>query len=240
MARVTTKLADRPKTASIPEMMRELDEIAQARGIVWGPQELAGCTVPTEPTRTKGTGGSAPSVPFNGRKRPADRGSLPNPPTEKMVNYIALLWGQCMQGSPVDLDKVRAMTFEQAHTLIEHLKQAKATIQRTAPTQAPAPLTTPTLTPDTLYIVDRDVYKVVESKNGRLYAKKLVVYSYGSCSYEYEAGAITRIRPEHVMSYEQALQFGERFGVCCQCARKLTNEQSITASIGPVCRRKFG
>ena len=72
--------------------------------------------------------------------------------------------------------------------------------------------------------------------SGRLYA--LVLSQEG---FTYEAGLVTKLRPEHKMTIEQAMQWGKLYGVCCICGRVLTNEESIEWGIGPVCREKvFG
>lgn len=88
---------------------------------------------------------------------------------------------------------------------------------------------------DGMYIIDGDVYKVVTSQtSGKPYANKLE----GS-SFEYAPGAIRKLRPEHLMTLEDAKKYGKLYGVCCVCGRTLTNSKSIESGIGPICAEKF-
>jgi hypothetical protein len=96
------------------------------------------------------------------------------------------------------------------------------------------------------------IYKVQKTRNGNghLYAKKLVLTAVPEIewfegepthkvTFEYEAGAVTRLRPEWKMTVEQAKEFGALYGTCCACGRTLTNELSIDLGIGPICRKNF-
>lgn len=85
-----------------------------------------------------------------------------------------------------------------------------------------------------LYMRDGMVYKVQQSKIGRLYAKALV-----GTSFTYEVGAIARLRGSDLMSKEDAAAYGRTTGVCCVCGRLLTDEGSVAAGIGPVCAARF-
>jgi uncharacterized CHY-type Zn-finger protein len=53
-------------------------------------------------------------------------------------------------------------------------------------------------------------------------------------------GAVYQLSTEHKLSKEQAAEFGKLYGVCCICGRRLTNEESIAAGIGPICSGKMG
>jgi hypothetical protein len=83
---------------------------------------------------------------------------------------------------------------------------------------------------------DGVIYKVQRALNGsgHLYAKRLVIGE-GSGTFEYERGAISRLRLEWRMTVEEAAAFGRLYGWCCVCGRPLTDEQSIERGIGPVC-----
>jgi len=126
-------------------------------------------------------------------------------------------------------------TGEEAHEMIERL----ILIARTAaPVVAPlaAPVKSTAVTEDGMYLKDGVVFKVQIAKqgSGRLYAKRL-----GQGGFEYAPGAINTLRAEHKMSLDQAKEYGKLYGVCCQCGKDLTDENSIAAGIGPVCARKF-
>jgi hypothetical protein len=79
-----------------------------------------------------------------------------------------------------------------------------------------------------IYLLDGAVYKVQQAVHGsgQMYAKVLTTPEYASARFEYVAGAISKIRPEHKMSLEQAVEFGAVYGVCCRCGRTLTDENS--------------
>lgn len=92
-------------------------------------------------------------------------------------------------------------------------------------------------------------YKVQMNLQGnRAYAKRLTA-RYGSSGdadsitgfgWEYVAGAVRILRPEHLLSEEQAAEFGKLYGYCCICGRRLTDETSIARGIGPVCLENMG
>lgn len=86
-----------------------------------------------------------------------------------------------------------------------------------------------------VYGHEGEVYRVVESKQGRLYAKKLI--SIGpKWKFTYAPSAITFLQAKNRMTERDAAAFGRRTGSCMICARTLTNPSSIEAGIGPVCR----
>jgi len=94
---------------------------------------------------------------------------------------------------------------------------------------------------DGIYRKDDVVYKVQYNLAGtNLYAKRLVLDEEGNGSWEY-AGGVRKVglTPEHKMTLEQAKEFGALYGTCVACGRRLTNEESIEAGIGPVCASKF-
>jgi hypothetical protein len=86
-------------------------------------------------------------------------------------------------------------------------------------------------TPDgTIWKVQRAV-----TGSGQLYAKRLVVEPGRSGTFVYEPGAIRRLRPDQRLTLDEAKAFGKLYGVCCQCGRTLTDEQSIADGIGKIC-----
>lgn len=56
----------------------------------------------------------------------------------------------------------------------------------------------------------------------------------------YKPGLLSKIKPEWKVTREEAIAFGQLYGQCIRCHRTLTNEESIEAAIGPVCRGKLG
>ena len=90
-----------------------------------------------------------------------------------------------------------------------------------------------------MYRVDGRIYKVLPSRTSeRHYAKELVGESEGGYRFVYAPGAMRFIRAEHRMTDEQAREFGRTTGICCVCARLLTDPKSIADGIGPVCSGK--
>jgi len=117
------------------------------------------------------------------------------------------------------------MSVKEASQKITELKNLPA-----APKAAPVELE------DGMYKVGDAIYKVQHAVHGsgRQYAKQLVEND-GEWSFEFAAGAISKIRPEHRLTMEQAAEFGALYGTCCVCGRTLTDEKSIERGIGPVC-----
>jgi hypothetical protein len=83
---------------------------------------------------------------------------------------------------------------------------------------------------------DGTVYKVQTARqSGHLYAKRLTVFGQGSATFEFEQGAIRKLRPQDRMTAEDAAAFGHQFGVCAVCGAALTDPESVERGIGPVC-----
>lgn len=84
---------------------------------------------------------------------------------------------------------------------------------------------------------DNAIFRVMTAKtSSNRYAKKLDQENGG---WDYEKGAIYTLKPEFAMTLDQAKEFGVESGVCCVCARTLTNPDSIAAGIGPICAGIF-
>lgn len=80
------------------------------------------------------------------------------------------------------------------------------------------------------------VYHTVHGANVQV-AK---VWDTGTGRFEYSGRRILRqITPAMRMTLEQAQAFGQVYGVCSECGRLLTDEDSKAAGIGPVCAKKF-
>jgi hypothetical protein len=83
---------------------------------------------------------------------------------------------------------------------------------------------------------EEEIYEVVLSKAGRKYAKLL---NWDTGRWNYEAGAITKLKPTMRMKLEQAAKYGKATGRCLVCGRELTNPESIELGIGPICASRF-
>lgn len=91
------------------------------------------------------------------------------------------------------------------------------------------------LVADRLYEVEGEIYRTFTSRStGNLYAK-----IWTDEGWEYAAGAIRRIRPEHRMTVERAIELSVRFTRCIRCGADLTAAESVERGIGPVCITKI-
>lgn len=80
-----------------------------------------------------------------------------------------------------------------------------------------------------------DIYRVQPSRSGGgRYAKKLLFTG----GWEYEQGAISRLKPEQKLTLEEAKAFGSATGLCCVCGAFLTDPKSAEQGIGPVCAKR--
>ena len=130
-----------------------------------------------------------------------------------------------------------ALTNEGGRWVTRHLDGACPT-----PTAAAAPTSSPAgVSEDGMYrSPDGTIWKVQVAHHGtgNLYAKRLVVED-GHGEFVYAAGAVRTLHPEWKLTLDEAKSFGKLYGVCCCCARVLTDEHSIAEGIGPVCARKL-
>ena len=130
----------------------------------------------------------------------------------------------------IALQRVEGMSTRQASGWIDYLL---------AQPRRAASATSATVTEDGMYQTPEGViFKVQIAKqgSGNLYAKRLDT---DTLSFVYAPGALRDLTPAMKMSLEAAQAFGRLYGVCCQCGRDLTDEDSIAAGIGPVCAGKF-
>jgi hypothetical protein len=98
---------------------------------------------------------------------------------------------------------------------------------------------------------DGNVYVVKRTQDKqRIYAKRMVEIggerlteadTVVKIDFEYAAGAIRDIRPEHRMPLTRAeeLQLMVRYGKCICCGRHLKAADSVARGIGPVCAGYF-
>lgn len=96
---------------------------------------------------------------------------------------------------------------------------------------------------DGIYELDGNIYKVVHAVHGsgRQYAKVLIPALDDSESWTWEMarGIVAKLTPEMKMDLERAKELGRIYGVCVRCGAVLTDEESISAGIGPICSGKM-
>ena len=86
-----------------------------------------------------------------------------------------------------------------------------------------------------MYRMNDEIFKVYRTQAGHLATKQLIE----GC-FEYTGRKpLHSLTAEHRMSLVEAQEYGRITGICCNCGRKLTNEESIEAGIGPICASKF-
>ena len=99
-----------------------------------------------------------------------------------------------------------------------------------------------------VYESDEGIFVVKPNQaKTRLYAKRLVETpdrlnykgEHVPFDFEYDAGAIYRLKPEDRMDVERAKALAIQYGACIACGRALKAAKSVEAGIGPVCIKKF-
>jgi hypothetical protein len=84
------------------------------------------------------------------------------------------------------------------------------------------------------------VYKVVRAiamGDGHLYAKR---FSAETKKFVMARGMLARLSEADRVTAERAAEFGRLYGTCMDCGRDLTDEESIAAGRGRICRQKLG
>lgn len=173
--------------------------------------------------------------------------------TEAQMNFINSLLSRldaAAEGTPaaiardmarIDLaDKLARRTSMDKRTasrVIDYLKPLADALPRPVRTPAPRPASTPAVT-EGMYEMDGSVYRVKLSKAGRLYAMLLVPET-GKGSFEYAPGIVNRLRPEHRMTLDRAVELSALFHFCVRCGRELTKASSIAQSMGDICASKI-
>ncbi|GAA0955750.1 hypothetical protein GCM10009560_79550 [Nonomuraea longicatena] len=89
------------------------------------------------------------------------------------------------------------------------------------------------------YKLGEKYFEVRESKAGRLYAVEIYQSASGGATSDYAPGIVRLLKPENLLTLDEAKVFGKETGSCCICRRELTNPESIESGIGPVCASRF-
>lgn len=175
--------------------------------------------------------------------------------TEKQVGYLVRLADRAgwevedtqvtnPEGKAIELTELPVKV---ASALIDELRNTPRAHRR------PKPDPSVKITEDGMYRIGEQIYKVQVAVHGSgfLYAKRLVIDSPavrdangnisqpGQAHYERDASAMAKLLPEHRLTLADAKGFGDLYGMCMRCAATLTDEDSIAAGAGPVCRGKI-
>ncbi|WP_086859801.1 DUF6011 domain-containing protein [Streptomyces milbemycinicus] len=175
-------------------------------------------------------------------KAPAPRAAQTGPAvTPKQREFIESLIAELgdaegqvavLRDSAVTLLNQGVLNRRTASQLIDALTQARADHRRKQHQAATAGLEE-----EGMCLCESRIYRVKRSEAGRLYALELVTEN-GASRFEYNRGAVFKLRPEHRMSVEQAAEHSRLIGACCVCGTTLTDPKSIARGIGPVCARR--
>lgn len=115
------------------------------------------------------------------------------------------------------------MTFDDASKMINHMK--------TLPDAE-----TKVVLEEGVYRYEDNAARVVHSNNGRVYAS---LWNAETQDWDYTPGLSTLIKPEDRMTLAEMAAFGQAFGRCGHCNRKLTKKESMEAGIGPICATHY-
>lgn len=81
-----------------------------------------------------------------------------------------------------------------------------------------------------------DLIEIYKTRKGFLVGK-LIDQETGERTYLGKAGLNDLV---HKLTLEEAQEWGRKTGICCVCSRQLTNPDSISAGIGPICAGRWG
>lgn len=170
--------------------------------------------------------------------------------THVEANLIDRLFDLSGNHEVFDPESDKVVTTFEASAVIDWLQMLPRKQTAHVATAARPAATAPTeLTPG-LYKVDGQVYVVKPNQaKTRLYAKALVEIhadrvtdadTIVQIEYEYAAGAIYQIKPEHRMSFDEAKKLNVRYGKCVMCGAKLKAAKSVkdaeeNGGFGPIC-----
>ena len=164
--------------------------------------------------------------------------------TPAQIGFIQSLVASrvCSQSMLDRAVRVETLTKSEASALITDLKAA--------PFARPA---APREVPEGMHKIGTKIFRVQKSReSGRRYAKELVTRVTGTCggcehcdgedackrveaSFVYSAGAMRLLSEDTRMTLTEAEAWGLHYGVCCVCARTLTDPVSVARGLGPVC-----
>jgi hypothetical protein len=177
------------------------------------------------------------------------------PATDKQISFItklALERGYSLNEDATAITSTTAAVLDlttldkrQASGLIDLLLSTPKAKAAPAPAKDATAGTAEELTDGMYQLPTGEIFKAQYAANGsgRLYAKALEVTEDGNedpeIRFVYAPGAIRRLTLADKMTKEAAKEFGQLYGVCCVCARILTDETSIAEGIGPICGNRF-
>lgn len=159
--------------------------------------------------------------------------------TERQISYIRDLMVKAQV--PVDEGFLSHLTKQTASSTISALHTKLNEMRQQQPEQGE-------LEPG-VYENEDGVFVVKWNReHTRQYAKRLVEIGgsrlnaegdHVEIEFDYAAGAIYRIKPEHRMPLDKAKMLTLLYGKCINCGRRLKAAKSVEQGIGPVCIKAF-
>lgn len=148
--------------------------------------------------------------------------------SEKMLSFLSIL---AKERVDFGYDPTKGYTMSEAHDLIEAGKRSPRKDSER-----------PNVGVGYYITAEQIVFCVVESKRnpGQTYAKRLIISAVGRASWAYEPMAVKSLVGLSPLTVEKAAELGHAHGVCMVCARTLTDQNSASKGIGPVCAKRLG
>lgn len=180
--------------------------------------------------------------------------TITRPASPRQINYIGVLRKKCGLSFEIPLEAGETVDIDLASKMISALQ---AEIEVNGEVAAPAKTATPPLPPkvkvaieDGMYSYNGGIYKVIHAVHGSgfQYAKKLSTYKTTDADGNEVTKAefvraydiLRKLRPEHLLTVDEAKKFGALYGICVRCTRTLTREDSIERMMGRTCAAKMG
>lgn len=91
------------------------------------------------------------------------------------------------------------------------------------------------LAPGAYRAADGTLYQVYPAREHEGMLAKEIIADETGVSFHYVGRADRFVTADQKLTLDEAAEFGQTFGVCCECGRLLTDPDSIAAGIGPVC-----
>lgn len=147
--------------------------------------------------------------------------------TYKQLNFIEKLAAerQTWASANLNLEAVRSGTIKEASDLISTLLSIPREVK-----QHTGAIPFAEIKAGSYWTTNGQIARVRKSRTtGRLYAEILN----DANVFVYDRGAVFHLKAR--MTLDEAKSWGVEHGICCICAKLLTDPKSIAAGIGPVC-----
>lgn len=176
---------------------------------------------------------------------PQNHPALVQPATPDQKNYI-------LKHKLASVSDVLRMTYGDAHRIISGDTNLLVRENPPVPNQSRERVPAVQLEEGAFYLIGTRVFRTHMGSSGRLFAKELIQLGVPEEAsngirrfrWEYARGAIHQIRPDHRLTKEQAVMFGQHFSTCVRCGIALdptiTDRNGNRRYIGPVCEKKMG